>query len=72
MSAVLNGVYIDGAWRAGHEVLEVINPATEACLAQVSVGDARAVTQAVDAASAAFIDWAICSLYDPGSSFSAA
>ena len=57
MSAVLNGVYIDGAWRAGHDVLEVINPATEATLARVSVGDGQAVTQAVDAASAAFIDW---------------
>ena len=29
MSAVLNGIYIDGSWRAGHEVLEVINPASE-------------------------------------------
>ncbi|MEW5714898.1 aldehyde dehydrogenase family protein [Pseudomonas sp. SB113] len=57
MSAVLNGVYINGAWRAGHEVLEVINPATEATLARISVGDAQAVTHAVDAASAAFIDW---------------
>ncbi|KAA8551983.1 MULTISPECIES: aldehyde dehydrogenase family protein [Pseudomonas] len=57
MSAVVNGVYIDGAWRAGHDVLEVINPATEATLARVSVGDGQAVTQAVDAASAAFIDW---------------
>ncbi|UII72978.1 aldehyde dehydrogenase family protein [Pseudomonas sp. HN11] len=57
MSAVLNGVYIDGAWRAGHAVLEVINPSTEAILASVSVGDASTVTQAVDAASAAFIDW---------------
>lgn len=57
MSAVLNGVYIDGSWRAGHDVLEVINPATEATLAHVSVGGASAVTQAVDAASAAFVDW---------------
>ncbi|NVZ19430.1 aldehyde dehydrogenase family protein [Pseudomonas costantinii] len=57
MSAVLNGVFIGGEWRAGHDVLEVINPATEATLAHVSVGDANAVTQAVDAASAAFIDW---------------
>nr|WP_314569871.1 aldehyde dehydrogenase family protein [uncultured Pseudomonas sp.] len=57
MSAVLKGVYIGGAWRAGPAVLEVINPATEATLAQVSVGDALAVTQAVDAASAAFSDW---------------
>lgn len=57
MSAVLNGIYIDGSWRAGDDVLEVINPATEAVLAGVSVGDARAVTQAVDAASAAFVGW---------------
>lgn len=57
MSAVMNGVYIDGAWRAGQDVLEVINPATEETLAQVSVGDASAVAQAVDAASAAFIGW---------------
>ncbi|KTB63082.1 aldehyde dehydrogenase [Pseudomonas fluorescens] len=57
MSAVLNGIYIDGAWRAGQAVLEVINPATEAVLARVSVGDATAVTQAVDAASAAFSEW---------------
>ncbi|MGY2137187.1 aldehyde dehydrogenase family protein [Pseudomonas reactans] len=57
MSAVLNGVYINGAWHAGQASLEVINPATEAVLALVSVGDASTVTQAVDAASAAFIDW---------------
>jgi len=57
VSAVMNGVYINGAWRAGHDVLEVINPATEETLAQVSVGDASAVAQAVDAASAAFIGW---------------
>lgn len=57
MSTVLNGVYINGAWHAGQASLEVINPATEAVLAHVSVGDASTVTQAVDAASAAFIDW---------------
>lgn len=57
MSAVLNGVYINGAWRAGLASLDVINPATEAVLAHVSVGDASTVTEAVDAASAAFIDW---------------
>ncbi|PMV21980.1 MULTISPECIES: aldehyde dehydrogenase family protein [unclassified Pseudomonas] len=57
MSAVSNGIYIDGAWQAGQAVLEVINPATEAVLARVSVGDATAVTQAVDAASAAFSEW---------------
>jgi len=57
MSAVLNGLYINGAWRAGPALLEVINPATEQSLAQVSVGDASAVTEAVDAASAAFARW---------------
>src|SRR5471032_1158396 len=57
MSAVLNGLYINGVWRAGDDVLDVINPATEAPLAQVNVGDAIAVTQAIDAASAAFPDW---------------
>ncbi len=57
MSTVLNGVYINGAWRAGQDVLEVINPATEQILAQVSAGDASAVTQAVDAASTAFGGW---------------
>lgn len=57
MNAVLNGVYINGAWRAGHASLEVINPATEAVLAHVSIGDANAVAEAVEAASAAFSGW---------------
>ncbi|WP_112194037.1 aldehyde dehydrogenase family protein [Pseudomonas sp. LG1E9] len=57
MNAVINGVYIDGEWRAGHDVLEVINPATETRLAEVSAGDSVAVTQAVDAASRAFTEW---------------
>ena len=53
----MNGVYINGEWREGNQVLEVVNPATEALLAHVSGGDAAAVTLAVDAASAAFADW---------------
>jgi betaine-aldehyde dehydrogenase len=53
----MNGVYINGAWQAGSTLLEVINPATEGVLAHVSVGDAAAVTRAVDAASAAFGTW---------------
>ncbi|WP_330212289.1 aldehyde dehydrogenase family protein [Pseudomonas sp. Z18(2022)] len=57
MSTVVNGLYINGVWRAGHDVLDVINPATEATLAQVNVGDAGAVTEAVGAASAAFPGW---------------
>lgn len=56
MSPVVNGVYINGEWRAGEAVLEVINPATEAILAQVSVGNAGTVSLAVDAASAALAD----------------
>lgn len=66
MSAVLNGVFINGQWHAGHEVLEVINPATEATLAHVSMGDASAVQRAVDAASAAFVDWSNSSGRDRG------
>ncbi|WLH86363.1 aldehyde dehydrogenase family protein [Pseudomonas sp. FP2338] len=66
MSTVLNGVFINGQWRAGHEVLEVINPATEATLAHVSVGDASAVQRAVDAASAAFVNWSNSSGRDRG------
>ncbi|WP_455929149.1 aldehyde dehydrogenase family protein [Pseudomonas fluorescens] len=66
MNAVLNGVFINGQWQAGHAVLEVINPATEATLAHVSVGDASAVQLAVDAASVAFIDWSKSSGRDRG------
>lgn len=55
--SVLNGLYINGEWQAGNRVIEVINPTTEALLAQVSVGDADTVAQAVDAASAAFAHW---------------
>lgn len=66
MSAILNGVFINGQWYPGHEVLEVINPATEATLAHVSVGDASAVQRAVDAASAAFVDWSNSSGRDRG------
>ena len=62
----MNGVYINGEWREGSQVLEVINPATEALLAHVSVGDAAAVTLAVDAASAAFADWSKSSGRDRG------
>lgn len=57
MSTLVNGLYINGAWRAGHDVVGVTNPATEAALAQVSMGDASAVAEAVSAASAAFAHW---------------
>ena len=66
MNPVLNGVFINGQWQAGHALLEVINPATETTLAHVSVGDASAVQLAVDAASAAFIDWSKSSGRDRG------
>ncbi len=66
MNATLNGVFIGGEWRAGHAVLDVINPATEATLARVSVGDASAVADAVDAASAAFIGWSKSTARDRG------
>ncbi|MFW0757418.1 aldehyde dehydrogenase family protein [Pseudomonas sp. H11T01] len=56
--STLNGLYIDGQWRAGSERLQVINPATEESLATVSGGDEQAVDQAVNAASAAFAQWA--------------
>ncbi len=57
-SSTLNGLYINGQWRAGSERLQVINPATEEPLATVSGGDEQAVNYAVDAASAAFSQWA--------------
>ena len=57
MSAVLNGVYINGEWREGNQVLEVINPATEALLTTVNGGDESAVDLAVSAATAAFKRW---------------
>jgi betaine-aldehyde dehydrogenase len=58
ISSTINGLYIDGQWRAGSEPLQVINPATEGPLATVSGGDEQAVDQAVNAASAAFSQWA--------------
>jgi betaine-aldehyde dehydrogenase len=54
----LNGLYIDGQWRAGSERLAIINPATEQPLASVASGDARAVDHAVAAGNAAFAAWA--------------
>jgi aldehyde dehydrogenase (NAD+) len=48
--------YINGAWvqPAGQRVLDVINPATEAPIGQVALGDERDVDAAVAAAKAAF------------------
>ncbi|WP_025129690.1 aldehyde dehydrogenase family protein [Pseudomonas sp. PH1b] len=60
MSALqpLNGLYIDGHWSAGDALLPVINPSTEALLAQVAGGGAEAVDQALRAASAGLGRWA--------------
>jgi len=57
MMTVQHGLYINGQWRSGSELLTVINPATEAQLATVAGGDALAVDQAVQAASVAFVSW---------------
>jgi betaine-aldehyde dehydrogenase len=58
MPRILPGLFIDGQWQSGHELLSAINPATEICLAQVASGDAEAVDTAVQAARSAFADWA--------------
>ncbi|WP_213881633.1 aldehyde dehydrogenase family protein [Pseudomonas sp. dw_358] len=54
---VLNGLYINGQWQRGEQLIEVINPATEQPLAVVAGGASAAVEQAVTAATAAFGPW---------------
>ncbi len=51
--------FINGQWRgaSGSEYQDVLNPATGEVLAQVPLSDARDVLAAVDAASAAFLEW---------------
>ncbi len=48
--------YIDGAWvqPKGATVIDVINPADEAVIGQVALGDASDVDDAVSAARKAF------------------
>ncbi|AZD56643.1 aldehyde dehydrogenase family protein [Pseudomonas chlororaphis subsp. aurantiaca] len=58
---LLNGLYIDGQWRAGSERLPVINPSTEEPLALVAGGDRHSVEQAVTAAQAGLVQWAAAS-----------
>ncbi|AZC39546.1 aldehyde dehydrogenase family protein [Pseudomonas chlororaphis] len=58
---LLNGLYIDGQWRAGSELLPVINPSTEEPLALVAGGDRHSVEQAVTAAQAGLAHWAAAS-----------
>ena len=52
--------YINGAWvePAQPKTMDVINPATEAVIGQVSIGSAKDVDAAVDAARAAFPGYA--------------
>ncbi|SDZ93092.1 aldehyde dehydrogenase family protein [Microbulbifer marinus] len=54
-----NKLFIDGRWQqpAGADHLEVINPATETCIARVPKGSAEDVDRAVRAARSAFEDW---------------
>jgi malonate-semialdehyde dehydrogenase (acetylating)/methylmalonate-semialdehyde dehydrogenase len=51
--------FINGQWRgaSGSEHQDVLNPATGEVLAQVPLSDAGDVLAAVDAASAAFLEW---------------
>jgi malonate-semialdehyde dehydrogenase (acetylating) / methylmalonate-semialdehyde dehydrogenase len=51
--------FINGQWRgaSGSESQDVLNPATGEVLAQVPLSDASDVLAAVDAASAAFLEW---------------
>ncbi len=53
--------YIDGEWVApsGANTLDVINPATEKVLTQISIGSADHVDQAVKAARKAFPTWSM-------------
>ena len=53
-------LYIDGLWRegAGSERFDVLNPATEEVLASVASAEIADADAALDAAQAAFADWA--------------
>ena len=53
-------LYIDGGWRAGSEGarFDVINPADESVLASVASATLEDADAALDAAQAAFADWA--------------
>jgi len=59
--SLLNGLYIDGQWRAGTELLQVIDPSTEERLGMVSAGDQRTVAQAVQAAHTGLAQWSATS-----------
>ncbi len=55
----LNQFYIDGAWvtPAGQTTIEIINPATERSLGQLTLGNAADADRAVRAAAKAFETW---------------
>lgn len=57
----LNKFYIDGAWVPPHstQVMDLINPATEAVLGQVALGDSVDADRAVQAAARAFETWGL-------------
>jgi len=57
-TAALPGIYIDGIWRYGNQLITVVDPSTEASLGAVSGGDGDSVEQAVQAATDAFPGWA--------------
>ncbi len=57
MINALAGVYIDGQWQSGSELLTVVNPSTETPLATVAGGNAASVELAVQAAKQAFPGW---------------
>ncbi|WP_374409891.1 aldehyde dehydrogenase family protein [Novosphingobium colocasiae] len=56
---LLDRLFIDGAWRAplGTQRFDVVNPATEAVVAALALGDEGDVDAAVTAARAAFPGW---------------
>src|SRR3984885_14226735 len=52
------GMYIDGRWVDGESVLPVVNPATEATIAEVPVATTRQVEEALQSAARAQRGWA--------------
>jgi lactaldehyde dehydrogenase/glycolaldehyde dehydrogenase len=52
------GMYIDGRWVDGESTLPVVNPATEATIAQVPIASARQIDEALRSASRAQKGWA--------------
>jgi aldehyde dehydrogenase (NAD+) len=59
-TVVREAIYIDGKWCPSHSGnrIEVVNPATEECVAEVPDGNASDVDEAVAAASRALPGWA--------------